>query len=312
MWLAFASVYIVWGSTYLAIWYAIESIPPWLVTTLRFYCASALMLVFSLLKREGALSTSEKKNAAISGACLVVANGIVCVMEQWVPSGIAAVIVGAMPIWVMGIGFLFFGESKPTARKLMGALIGLSGVTLIAASQGNSSGSVYAQYGAFFLLISSCIWAFGTLIQRRVKGLTSPLRYSAVQMVSGALITTLFSLTFEKPWLVRFENIHTSSLLALAYLVVFGSVIAFSAYSWLSRNVEPSLVSTYALVNPVIAVGLGWLLASEKIGSTFIIATILVLTGLTLLMRKQKQVLPESLTINRGQAATLVAEADRD
>jgi drug/metabolite transporter (DMT)-like permease len=283
---AFTSVYVIWGSTYLAIWYAIESIPPWVVTSTRFYLASAIMLGLSLFKQEARLSLQEKKNAGLSGICLVVANGIVCVVEQWVPSGIAAVIIGAMPIWMMGIGFLLFKEAKPTARKFFGAIIGLTGVALIASSQKTSSSSIYAQYGAMILFVSSWIWAFGTLVQRKVKGLKSPLKYSALQMVCGAVVATLFSLVFERPWTLNLETVRASSVAALLYLVIFGSVIAFSAYSWLSRNVQPHLVSTYALVNPVIAVALGWILAGEKVGPLFALATFLVLIGLTLLMLK--------------------------
>ena len=154
--LAFAAVYIVWGSTYLGILYAIETIPPWTLTAIRFVVASLCMGLFGIVTREGSLSTLEKQTAAASGVFLVLANGIVCVIERWVPSGIAAVVIGAMPIWIMFVGWVGFETGRPHPRKIIGACIGLCGIALIAGGD-THAGAVggFARWAPLVLCSSS-------------------------------------------------------------------------------------------------------------------------------------------------------------
>ncbi len=292
---AFLAVYIVWGSTYLGILYAIETIPPWALTAMRFIVAGSCMTAIAFFKREPALDFDQKKIAGISGVLLVLANGIVCVVEKWVPSGIAAVVIGAMPIWIMLIGWISFGTGRPTIRKVVGAMIGLVGIAFIAAGDTHSDSSgVFGEFAPLVLLISSWLWATGTLIQRRVLNLKSGFSFLSWQMMSGAVIAVLLSCLLESPWSYAWSSVTAKSWFALAYLIVFGSLIGFSAYSWLSRNVEPHLVSTYALVNPVIAVLLGWLWAGEELTAKFISSTVLVLIGLALLMIQPRPKLKSS------------------
>jgi drug/metabolite transporter (DMT)-like permease len=263
--LAFGAIYLVWGSTYLAILYAIETIPPWSLSAIRFIVASLVIFVVAMAKREARLTTHENKIAAMSGVLLVLANGIVCVLEKWVPSGIAAVVIGAMPIWIMLVGWIGFGTGRPQGRKIVGACIGLVGIALIAA--GASHPRVEGAFGPFaplVLCVSSLLWATGTMIQRRATAVKSGFLFLAVQMASGALAATLLALVFESPWNHPWASVTSTS--------------------WLGRNVEPHLVSSYALVNPVIAVWLGWLLVDEPLTGKFVTATILVLIGLTILM----------------------------
>lgn len=286
---AFASVYIVWGSTYLAILYAIETIPPWTLTALRFIVASLCIGLVAIIKREGSLTAVEKRTAFTSGILLVLANGIVCVLEKWVPSGIAAVVIGAMPIWIMLVGWVGFDTGRPDARNIGGACIGLLGIAMIAAGNSHvSSDDAFARYAPLVLCVSSLLWATGTLIQRKAAGVKNGISFLTLQMASGAAAAVLLSLIFESPLTFDWASVSSDSWLALAYLIVFGSLIGFTAYSWLSRNVEPHLVSTYALVNPVIAVWLGWLLKDEPLTGKFVLATVLVLIGLTVLIYRKK------------------------
>lgn len=293
--LSFASVYLIWGSTYLAIRYAIEGIPPWTLSSLRFLVAAGLMLALGLLRRESSITAQERKIAIISGAFLVVANGFVCVTEAWVASGVVAVIIGAMPIWILLMGWAVFGEGRPAAKQVLGALIGVSGIALIA---GTGHSAVIAEggpgilAGVSFLFLSGVLWASGTLLQRRTKGLKSLFRFSALQMVSGGIVTGLFGLAFEKPWALSWADVPAASWWSLGYLIFFGSVISFSAYLHLSRNFTPAVVSTYALVNPLIAVGLGWLFLGENVDLKFAFATALVLVGLALLLFRKKSPVP--------------------
>ncbi|MBX3019952.1 MAG: EamA family transporter [Bdellovibrionaceae bacterium] len=292
--LSFLSVYLIWGSTYLAIRYAIDGIPPWTLSSLRFFVAAALMLALGLLRRESKITPAEKKTAIISGAFLVIANGFVCVTEAWVASGVVAVIIGAMPIWILLMGWFFFGEGRPAVRQILGALIGVGGIALIAGTGhaaviGDGPGLIV---GVFFLFLSGVLWASGTLLQRRTKGLTSLFRFSAWQMFSGAIATGLLSLALEKPWSLAWLEIPAVSWWSLGYLIVFGSLVSFSAYLHLSRNFAPAVVSTYALVNPLIAVGLGWLFLREPVDLKFALATLLVLVGLALLLFKKRPPAP--------------------
>ncbi|AGH96705.1 EamA family transporter [Pseudobdellovibrio exovorus] len=284
--LCFAAVYIIWGSTYFAIVYAIQSIPPWSMSSGRFFIAGLLMLGLSLLKKEKPLSRHENIYASISGLFLIFANGIVCVAEQTVSSGIVAVIVGAMPIWIMLLGWVAFSQARPTLQKMVGSLIGLSGVVLIATDSVSTSTSSVgsSSMGMLLLMGSSFAWATGTLLQRKVTAIQSPVRFAGLQMFVGAVGAFVMAVIFEKPWQISWASVTVTSWLATLYLVVFGSMVAFTAYSWLARNVEPHLVSTYALVNPVIAVWLGWFFLKEPLSSRFFLATILVLVGLSLLL----------------------------
>ena len=291
---AFLSVYIVWGSTYLVILFAIESIPPWSMTALRFIAASLVMGAIALFKKESPLTKDQFKISAFSGVLLVTANGVVCVIEKWVPSGIAAVVIGAMPIWIMLIGWAAFQTGRPQLRKIIGALVGLFGIGLIAVGDTSSKTTgLFGAYAPLVLCVSSLLWATGTLVQRKALNVVSGFKFLSAQMMSGAVIALVFSFGFEAPLSFDWSQVSTKSWLALFYLIVFGSLIGFTAYSWLSRNVEPHLVSTYALVNPIIAVWLGWFLANEQLTPTFLSATALVLVGLVLLMFRSKR--PEGL-----------------
>lgn len=287
---AFASVYVIWGSTYLAIRTAVETLPPWGLSASRYAIAGLAMLAIARLRRESKLSPEQRRIAWGSGPLLVSANGFVCLAEKSVPSGVAAVLVGAMPIWTMVIGWAAFRQAAPTARKIAGACVGLAGVGLIAASDAAAPLAGDSRLGVIFLLGSSWLWVCGTLMQRGLSGLRSAFRFSGIQMLAGALATAALSLALERPWEFSIATVSLASAAAFAYLVLFGSIVAFTAYAWLSRNVEPHLVSTYALVNPLIAVGLGAWIYHEPVGPRFLGAAALVGLGLWLLVWAKKPV----------------------
>jgi drug/metabolite transporter (DMT)-like permease len=284
---AFFAIYFIWGSTYLAIRFGVETIPPVLLTSLRFFAAGGLILGLSWAVREGKLGPRERKIAIGSGILLISANAFVCIAELTVPSGLAAVVIGSIPIWIMLLSWAFFGGARPTWLKIGGALIGVGGVSLIALESQNMSGGGFFP---FFLLSLSCaFWCTGTLMQKNLKGLKSPFAFSAWQMLSGAAVAGAWSLARGDLSAVQWAAVSAPSWLALAYLTVFGSVVAFSAYNWLSREVEPHYVSTYALVNPVIAVALGIVFYGEKASTQFFLASTLVVAGLALMMWRPKR-----------------------
>jgi drug/metabolite transporter (DMT)-like permease len=297
--LCFFAVYVIWGSTYLAIKYAIETLPAFGMSSARYMLAGILLYLFSLYKKEQALSADEKKISILSGILLIFANGLVCIVEYWVPSGIVAVIIGAMPIWMMLIGWLVFKHHRPSLVKVLGSLIGLAGVALITFGGAVPVVTGIGQFGPVFLIISSLLWVGGTLIQKKAKHLTSIFRFSSIQMIAGASFSAIVSLSFEKPWEYLDKPQTASAIIAFFYLVIFGSLIAFTAYSWLSRNVEPHLISTYALVNPIIAILLGSWFFKEPLSPDFLSASVLVIFGLSLLMWKKKEIKNEQLAESR-------------
>lgn len=282
--LAFAAVYLIWGSTFLAIRVGIETLSPWLLVFGRFALAGGISYGLGTLLREAPLKRSESLMATGSGALLIVSNGLVAVSEKSLASGLVAVMIGALPIWIMLTGWAFFGQRRPGLLKLGGALFGLSGIALIAGNhlQIDSSGLP----ALALLLVSTAIWAFGTLIQRGLPDLKSLFRFTGLQMLTGSVLAGLASLGLEAPWTQDFSAVSPASWGALLYLAIFGSVIAFTAFTWLTRHVETHLVSTYALVNPVIAVGLGWLVYREPVSGSFAAAVVCVLIGVGLMMKR--------------------------
>lgn len=284
IWLAFAAVYLIWGSTYLALRAGIETISPWLLAFSRFALAGGLALGLARLKREPALEAKEVLLALSTGVLLIGSNGLVAMAEQTLASGLVAVVIGAMPIWIMLLGWLFFSQARPTLLKTSGALFGFLGILLIAQSQ--LQGGAISTTGLPLLFVSSALWAFGTLMQGQLKGLKSLFRFSGLQMLAGSISAGVMALLFEKPWQLSLADISLGSWISLLYLAIFGSVVGFTAYTWLSRNVDAQLVSTYALVNPVIAVGLGWLVYREPVSGSFALAVACVLIGVGMMLKK--------------------------
>lgn len=287
--LAFFAIYVIWGSTYLAIRYGVETIPPLLLSTTRFLVAGLVMGLTASLLREKKLQSRELKLGMFTGVLLIGANALVCVVEKDLPSGLVAVFVGTMPMWILLISWLFFNGARPTAMKLSGALIACLGIAIIAWDSSSLNLATASWVGFTLLTISCLLWTIGTLVQRTIP-IQSPLKFSAVQMLAGSAAALVPSLAIEQPWHHDWGTVSPTSLWALAYLIVFGSLIAFTAYSWLTRNVQPHIVSTYAVVNPVIAVLLGSVFYQEPMTPGFLMATLVIVFGLVLLMfRRQTQ-----------------------
>ena len=282
--IALLLVYVVWGSTYLAMAFAVQSFPSYFMTFLRNFFAALIMLALGFFIKEKSLTKKQKKIAMISGVFLVAANGTVAFVERWLPSGLAAVVVGCLPVWLMVLNWLSFSKIKPSLIKILGGVLGLIGIVLLASEEIHFNFSGW-QSGLFiFLNVAILLWAIGSLVQKNLKQMQSLFYFTGLQLFSGSMIVFTISFIFEKPWLMDYTSLASRSVLSLLYLIIFGSVVAFTAFSWLTRNVEPHIVSTYALVNPVIAVLLGWLLGKEKITTNFISAFIFVSIGTFLLL----------------------------
>lgn len=274
---ALLSVYVIWGSTYLGMAIAIETIPPFMMITARFFIA-AVILMGVLLARGVPLPTRvQARNAfLIGGVMLGAGTGAVAFAEQWVDSGIAALAVAVVPLWAA----LFAGlwGRWPARTEWIGIIVGLGGVGLL-----NLDGGMRANpLGALVLVLGPICWAFGSMLSRQIdmpKGLMS----SAVQMFGGAAALGILSL-------VTSENLTAMpserSLWAFFYLTTIGSLIGFTAYSYLLRTVRPVLATSYAYVNPAVAVALGAVLANERISPTGIVAMFIILAGVVLIVLK--------------------------
>lgn len=269
--MALAAVYVIWGSTYLAIRYALEGgFPPFLLGGVRFLIAGGLMYAFLRWRGVGAPTRAQWGNAAVMGVLLLLlGNGMVNVAEQTVSSGMTAVAVASAPLW-MGIFAAMRGQ-HPSRMEWVGLGIGFLGVLWLNLDSSLSASTV----GLAALLVASLAWSFGS-IWSRGRDLPAPFMAAAAQMLCGGLAMCIVGATVGE----RFDGMPTAhGLAAFAYLIVFGSIIGFSAYIWLLHHVRPALAGSYAYVNPVIAVALGAWLAHERFGPNELLAMGVILLG---------------------------------
>jgi drug/metabolite transporter (DMT)-like permease len=269
--LALTAVYLIWGSTYLGIRFALEGgFPPFLLGGIRFVIAGSLMFAFLRWRGVPAPTRPQWRNAAVMGVLLMLlGNGMVNLAEQTVSSGMAAVAVASAPLW-MGIFSALRGD-RPTGREWIGLGIGFVGVLWLNADSSLTASKV----GMVALLVATLAWSFGS-IWSRGRDLPSPFMSSAAQMLCGGVAMCIAGAVTGE----RFHGMPTAhGLAAFAYLIVFGSIIGFSAYIWLLHHVRPALASSYAYVNPAIAVALGAGLAHERFGAHELMAMGVILLG---------------------------------
>ena len=278
---ALFTVYVVWGSTYLAIAVADRSLPPLLMLSVRFLIAGAVLFAW---KRRRPTLRQWAAAATVGAALLVVDTGGVALAEQRVPSGIAALLVASVPLFVALIDRVAFGARIPLGAAL-GIVVGLVGVGLLVGGGGHVD-----PVGAAVLIVASFAWAAGSAYSRVAPLPEDTVLSASMQMLTaGAMLGVVGAAAGE-----RFHAVSASSLGALGFLVVFGSLLAFTAYGWLLRNAPSTLVSTYAYVNPVVAVGLGWLLIGEHIGPREVLAGLVILSSVALLaIRHERRAAPE-------------------
>ncbi len=291
---AFATVYVVWGSTYLAIRVAIETLPPFLMAGGRFLVAGGALL--ALLRFRGVPSPDKVhwRNAMISGFLLLVGgNGLVVWAEQTVPSGLTALLVGLTPAWFALIDWWRVGRA-PQAQTVVGILVGFGGMALLVAWHDTPKSHVAVNpQGVLALVLAGMAWAGGSLFSKHHLHPESPWMTAALQMIcGGALLTLLAGVTGEFQH-TQWPSVSMRSLAAMVYLIVFGSWVAFSAYVWLLKVSKPAQVATYAYVNPVIALFLGKILLDETLNRRVLLAAAIILAGVVIIT------LPKELFRNR-------------
>jgi drug/metabolite transporter (DMT)-like permease len=286
---AFAAIYLIWGSTYLAIRYAIETLPPLLMMGIRHLCAGAALYGWTRWRGTPAPKLREWLHPALIGALLFLGgHGSLAWAEQRVPSGIAALLVATLPMWIAVLARIKGTERKFDTRALAGLVLGFVGVAILFGPDVLRHSGEVNLLGAFAVLLGTFIWAAGTIYMRSVKMPDSPVISSAIQMLAGGVALTIAAGLTRETAGFHVSAVSGRSWLALAYLAVFGSIIAFTAYSWLHTVASPSRVATYAYVNPVVAVLLGWMLAAEPIGVYTVIAMVVILAGVALVNSGQR------------------------
>lgn len=284
-WIALVAVYLVWGSTYLAIRFAIETIPPFVSAGLRFLISGAILFLWQLLRGEPVPSKVEWRSASIIGLLLLLGgNGCLVWAEQRIPSGIASLFIATAPLWMVLIDAFRPGGTRASWLTWLGVLIGFLGTALLANPwQTHTTGSALDPVGMAVLIFAALSWSVGSLYSRKASLPDSPLMGTGMEMLVGSLgLFVLATLTGE--WgQFHVAQVSLRSIAGLAWLIIFGSGIGFVAYTWLLRNAPTPIVSTYAYVNPMIAIMLGVLVAGERLESLEIISAFIILTGVVLI-----------------------------
>ena len=288
VWLGLLVLYVVWGSTYLGIAYAVETIPPFLMAAVRFALAGLVLLTWSIVRSRGefvAPSRREWRDSAIVGAMLLGGGmGMVAWGEQTIPSGIAALIIGLMPVWVAVLGRVFLGERLP-GIALLGIVIGFVGVGILVAPTIAGESGALDPFGLLALIISPISWSAGSLFaSHRATIPKQPLVATGLQMVTGAAVLFVMALLAGEP--ARFDPAAVSrdSLVALAYLTIIGSLLAFTVYGWLLRVAPLPFIATYAYVNPVVAVILGTVVRDESLDPRTLVAGAVIVGAVALIV----------------------------
>jgi drug/metabolite transporter (DMT)-like permease len=286
IWTALLVVYVVWGSTYLAIRIAIETLPPFLMGGVRFLVAGALLYAWAVRRGDRVGDVPGRAQwiaAAIVGTGLFLGgNGGVVLAEQRIPSGVAALLVATLSLWMALLGWLAYGE-RPSGRALVGLPLGFAGTALLV---GPVETNGIDPTGAMLCLGASLCWAAASLYSRRAPLPSRTAVSTAMQMTAGGAVMLAVGVARGELAHVDPSTFSTASIVALVYLIVAGSLLAFSAYAWLLRAAPTSLVATYAYVNPVVAVLLGWALADEAVsprmigaGGIIVVAVALIASG---------------------------------
>jgi len=288
IWIGMLVLYLVWGSTYLGIAIAVDTIPPFIMASVRFLAAGLVLMTWSIAREGRSFVTPtrrEWRDSAIVGALLLGGGmGMVAYGEQTVPSGIAAILIAMMPVWVAVLGGIFYGERLPRLA-IMGVVVGFVGVAILVGPSALGSAGAFDPIGIAAILLSPIAWSTGSLFASHRAVLPKrPLVATGLQMLLGGLVLAAMAVATGELTTFDAGAISRSSFMALIYLTVVGSLLAFTAYGWLLRVAPLPLVSTYAYVNPVVAVILGSLILGETVDARTVIAGAIIISAVVLIV----------------------------
>ncbi|HEX5963392.1 MAG TPA: EamA family transporter [Gemmatimonadales bacterium] len=277
---AFFAVYVFWGMTYAAMRVAVVEIPPYVMAGARFVLAGALLYAWARSRGERSPTLQQWRAAAKIGAFLLLGgNASVAWAEQRVPSGLAALLIGVMPIWMVGLEWLRRGL-RPSRQVIAGLLLGAAGVALLVLPQGDGAG--VDPVGAAVLILAAASWAWGSVISKSAPLPASPFLATSMEMIAGGVLCLIVAALSGELQHFSVADVSSEAALAWLYLVVFGSLVAFTAYIWLLGVTSIAKVGTYAYVNPVVAVLLGWAVLGEPVTMRTVVGAIVILLGVAL------------------------------
>jgi drug/metabolite transporter (DMT)-like permease len=286
--IAFAAVYVVWGSTYLAIRYAVETIPPFLMVGTRFLLSGAMLYAWARTRGARRPSPAQWRDATIAGVLMLCfGNGAVSWAEQRVPSGLAALLVAVVPLWVVLIDWLRPRGAKPRASVIAGVVVGIAGLIVLVGPATLRGRGAIDSAGVIVLMGGSLAWAAGSVYNRYGSRPSSAAMSTGLQMLGGSAFLILLSVARGEPHALHVTAISLASWVGWAYLVTFGSLVGFTAYIYLLQAVTPAKASTYAYVNPVVAVFLGWAVAGEPVTARTLAAAAVILAGVAMITVSQ-------------------------
>ena len=288
--MALAAVYVIWGSTYLAIKYAIETLPTFLMAGTRFTIAGAVMFAWARFTKDYEKPKLQhwRTSFIVGGLLLLCGNGFVVLAERYISSSLAALLIATEPFWIVLMSWLVLKGERPSWKVALGLLLGFVGVSLLIGGNGFASENGQLT-GALLVVTATFAWGAGSLYGLRAPTPKSALQTAGMQMLAGGLLLLLVGTVLGEWSQFNPGEVSTNSLLGLAYLIVFGSIIAFTSYSWLLKNVEPSLASTYAYVNPAIAVFLGWAIGGESLAAQMLVGAAIIVGSVVLITSQSKQ-----------------------
>lgn len=314
---AFFAVYVFWGSTYLAIKYAIETLPPFLMAGSRFLFAGSVLFLWARLSRDYETPTWQHwRTSLIVGTLLLLGgNGGVVLAQHFIPSSLAALLVATEPLWIVLLSWLWLKRARPNWKVALGLAVGFAGVWMLIsgrATDGAETAGTGQWIGILAVILGAFSWAAGSIYGLRGSAPKSSLLTAGMQMMAGSISLLMVGLIRGEWWTFEPSAVSSSSIFGLIYLIIFGSLIGFTAYSWLLKNARPSMVATYAYVNPVIAVLLGWLIAGESmtgqmlIGAGIVVGSVVLITSQSTAGSEAAEESihrSEALAENRGAAA---------
>jgi drug/metabolite transporter (DMT)-like permease len=278
--LAFAIIYLVWGSTFLAIRVGVREVPPFLLAGMRFFAAGIVLYAWMRLRGTPSPTRREWASASILAVCIFVLDyGLLFWAEKRVPSGIAAVMLATIPVFMTLAEILFLRTQKLTLRLGVALLIGIGGVMVLVSKSASLRQEPIDPHGALALIVAAISWSVAAALSRKLLLPESKVMSSGAQMLAGGIFLTLAAAVFGEFKSFHASAVSTRAWLALAYLIVAGSIIGFTAYVWLLHHESPTKVGTYAYVNPVVAVLLGYFFGGEGLGVRTITGTVLVLVS---------------------------------
>jgi drug/metabolite transporter (DMT)-like permease len=286
--LAFAAIYIIWGTTFLCITLMLRTVPAFFGGAVRFLAAGGLLYAWLRTREPRPFADLDWGGTALCGVLLTgMGNGFVIWSQIALPSGIEALFVGALPVSVLLLDWAFFSRRMPRPLPALGVALGLAGIVVLSLNTQAIAHNARPIY-VIAALVAEFAWALGTLLQPRYVRPARVINFTCLQMLIGAVFQLLMGL-LDREWIgFAPEHISRQSLLALAYLIIFGSIVTFSSYSFLVAHMAAQKVSTYALVNPVIALALGAVVLGERITTAAIISTVLVLLGVGLVLLERR------------------------